>query len=653
MKKLNSKSLMVLTILVASTLAMPAMVAGSDTDDNINLNQFGGTNPSDLINNFGGFGNIFSNYLGPSGALLGQIFLMLFNQTLDIEQQKVSQGLYVMNATITKPNLPNVTYDFDEYGQRPFYLPQNYSDTENGYYYCETDYSGNIEIEVEVGGSITLIIWDQDESFINALKRLISAIKSFMTAPDEQTIIQEAISAITWFLIHINDIFNGNELFVMNPMTYQKLTTHAKTELQFNKDWKFYNETSGTTETVNSTTKSTWLSEAEDRNDGYIRWLLTNKTIAANEEITWTQFSFDIFQFWMRNFQININVADLLTGGANIVSAFSGCDIEFYLFTHSLAGTYLFEDTDGNERVTANYTEYGSGSNTIELPELNELAYMLHLKDGDYDFREPEIVNGNVEWGLNITNPEVGPVPIGTDTETYFNETGSTSLNNIYFGLQFIPSVSGSVAQGRIKLVHHIAPLQDSLNSDLDLAVMYISSILHFHLTITNVEESAEDPLPLLQQDDYRESEESIKIGNYLGVGEEQLEFVDIAGQDYVYGDNDSSTTTDDALSSYIPIALYTLEASAHKSYEGGTDEYQPYAANASLILEYNMLGYAVSYPKFDGGINGIFHDPTFNVFMVFEPTAFWALILLIGGISILGIATILIKRKKDGKAPF
>ncbi|MFO7795832.1 MAG: hypothetical protein R6W84_06735 [Promethearchaeia archaeon] len=64
-------------------------------------------------------------------------------------------------------------------------------------------------------------------------------------------------------------------------------------------------------------------------------------------------------------------------------------------------------------------------------------------------------------------------------------------------------------------------------------------------------------------------------------------------------------------------------------------------------------MAYAVCYPDFNGSGEKLVHDPTFNVFMVFEPTAFWALILLVGGVSILGVATVLIKRKKDGKTPF
>jgi LPXTG-motif cell wall-anchored protein len=35
---------------------------------------------------------------------------------------------------------------------------------------------------------------------------------------------------------------------------------------------------------------------------------------------------------------------------------------------------------------------------------------------------------------------------------------------------------------------------------------------------------------------------------------------------------------------------------------------------------------------------------------MVFEATSFWALILLVAGVGLLGVATILIKRRKDSR---
>jgi hypothetical protein len=59
---------------------------------------------------------------------------------------------------------------------------------------------------------------------------------------------------------------------------------------------------------------------------------------------------------------------------------------------------------------------------------------------------------------------------------------------------------------------------------------------------------------------------------------------------------------------------------------------------------------YAVCYPEFDGTGVGIWHDPTFSVYMVFESEGFWALIVLIAGVGLVGVATILIKRRKDSR---
>jgi len=653
MKKINSKSLMVLAIIVASAFAMPSMVSSYETNDTIELNQFGDVDPSELVRNFGGFGNIFSNNLGPTGALLGEIFLLLLNQTLELEEQEVSQGIFVLNASVRKnpdPFLGSVSRDGGI-----LYLPESYQKREDGYYYCTTDYSGQVTVDLVVGGFITLIIWDHDKSFINALLRVINAIKTFLTATSDNinSALKTAISAIVWFLIHINDIFTGDELLILNPMTYQKLTLTADTVLNFKKIWRFRNFTTQSDQIVGEDVLKTWNTTAKLNDDAYMEWLLTNITISIGRSITWTQFSFDIFQFWMKNFQININVADLLSGNADIANAFSGCDIEFYLFTHHLAGTYLYKDNDTNNKVSVNYTEYNDNGETIEIPKTNELTHMLHLQDGNYQFQDPEIDDGNVTWGLEIFNPTVAPVPLGADTETYFDDSNSRNLGYIKFGLTFIPSVSGSLAQGRIKLVHEFDKFDTDLNNDLDMSILYISSILHFHLSVTNQAENPEEPLALLQENDYFEEEESLRIGNYLSTSGQELEFVDIAREDYSYGENPGDNW-DDAQSSIIPVALYEMEVNAHRSYDvGSTEEYDPYAADVNLTLSYNVLGYAVSYPQFNGGTNGIWHDPTFNVFMVFEPTAFWALILLVGGVSILGVATVLIKRKKDGKTPF
>ena len=64
---------------------------------------------------------------------------------------------------------------------------------------------------------------------------------------------------------------------------------------------------------------------------------------------------------------------------------------------------------------------------------------------------------------------------------------------------------------------------------------------------------------------------------------------------------------------------------------------------------ELNVMVWAVCYPEFNEG-TGIWHDPTFSVYMIFESEGFWALIVLIAGVGLVGVATILIKRRKDSR---
>ncbi len=75
--------------------------------------------------------------------------------------------------------------------------------------------------------------------------------------------------------------------------------------------------------------------------------------------------------------------------------------------------------------------------------------------------------------------------------------------------------------------------------------------------------------------------------------------------------------------------------------------EVEPFATDIRISANFTVLAYAVCYPEFEDG-TGIWHDPTFSVFMTFQAPEFWALILLIAGVGLVGVATILIKRRKD-----
>ena len=82
--------------------------------------------------------------------------------------------------------------------------------------------------------AVTLIIWDYDKSFVNALVRLLSVFRKILELQQigrgiSQEVIKDGISVLTWFLIHINDILTGDELFILNlHFLHQDYHLHRK-----------------------------------------------------------------------------------------------------------------------------------------------------------------------------------------------------------------------------------------------------------------------------------------------------------------------------------------------------------------------------------------------------------------------------------------
>jgi hypothetical protein len=286
---------------------------------------------------------------------------------------------------------------------------------------------------------------------------------------------------------------------------------------------------------------------------------------------------------------------------------------------------------------------------------------------GQFDFKEPEVdvANEQIKWGLTLNDADITPVPIGVDLDNYLG-AAQENLDYIYFGFTFnpekikLPTATGGTAtvlKGIVKLDQYFAPWNSpdgyySNNGigDLDLAIIYLSTMLHFHLKIDVEGEDPADPTTLLDPSrDFNNVSKELSIGNYLGekfTG--QLEFVDIAGPYYEYGNETTTRGQTDASTSIIPLALYETEIERHDTFEDSSGtEFETFATDIGINISFNVMAYAVCYPEFADG-SGIWHGPTFSVYMVFQSTGFWALILLVAGIGLVGVATILIKRRKD-----
>jgi hypothetical protein len=682
MKIINAKSLMVLSLFITSMIAMPVMVSADD-GNRIDLDQWGDN--EDVIRNFqGGFGSMLGG-LGYAGNILGKVFLMLFHQAYEnFSGSEMLPGVFVLSAfNETEPISGINTYDssVSEY----HLLPGNYAVAipPGSTAYCEVVKSGSYEYNLTVGAGVTLIIWDNDHSFINAIKKLFNFFKTLEEADlgggdIPADLIREGIELIVWFLIHINDIFTGDELLILNPITWQKLEIKS-IDFQITKTW-WLSETNtiiGDGDDVDLQAAhpgiyNQLINEANNRKDTYMQWLLRDAEIIPGEKLYWTAFTFDLIELWMKNFEIHIDIAELIDigsgEGGNPAKAFQGCDIEFYLFSHHLAGAFLYNDLNDDDEVSVSYTNttvtIDDDERDIAYPESTELTHRLILRYVEnYNFLLPSKNDDNtISWGLELQNVNISAVPVGIELDSYL-AAPQENLDYVYFGFTFDPekNVEGADAVGKIKLDQKFAPWNNNIDPyanadiiDLDMAIIYVSTILHFHLDVETTEDVQrpeanlddfydEDP----NDDDYVKETNELRVGNYLG-GSEPLDFVDIAGPYYEYGNVTLPRGRDNASTSIIPLALWTYEMERHDTFIPPDEtNVQPFATDIRVNINFTVVAYAVCYPKFEDG-TGIWHDPTFSVYMVFQAPEFWALIVLIAGVGLVGVATILIKRRKD-----
>ncbi|GAG53983.1 unnamed protein product, partial [marine sediment metagenome] len=342
-----------------------------------------------------------------------------------------------------------------------YFLPEDYDIPPGmGFAYCEVEKQGIYQYELEIGASITLVIWDNDGSFITAVTKLMGffrrvTINEMLGRPMNQDFIREGVSLLTWFLIHINDIFTGDELFVLNPITWQNLNI-TPTTYDISKTWKFsgpdysIQPSDALVDVAAPGIKSQWYNNATERGDNYMEWLLTDTIPGDIVSTIWTQFSFDLIQLWIKNFEIHIDVSELLGFAqgtpVNIAAAFDGCDLETYLFTHHLAGAFLYNDSmpkDGKLSVNYEPLRYPNGTTVaidnsyVEVPKSSELTHRLILGEiGSFNFEKPVInpSNKSISWGLSLQDVNLSAVPVGIGLDSYL-KAPEEHLDYIYLCL--------------------------------------------------------------------------------------------------------------------------------------------------------------------------------------------------------------------------
>ncbi|MHA1414615.1 MAG: hypothetical protein ACTSO4_18615 [Promethearchaeota archaeon] len=423
MKKINMKSLMLMTFLLASVIAMPNAVAAYGTDDdNYNFTQMGSINPGEMIGMFdSGFGSMFGQ-MGDAGRLIGAVFQMLLMKGLEnFSQSELLPGVFVLSASYEKDynGTKNFGSGVSEYYFAPYQYQQNISqiNENDGMAYCLVNKTGYISYKITVGAAVTLVIWDHDGSFIRAVNKIVSffqKLRVYMNRHGEnyegipEDLIREGIATITWFLVHINDIFTGDELFTLNPISWQKINITTSSDFNITKTWYLTRNDwqmdcfGGPVEDKIMEKNSTyaallqdWLIMARKTGDSQMQWLLTPSKDIQQIETLWTSFSFDLIQLWVKNFEIHIDFAELMnalpsgSGDLDIAKIFQGLDIEFYLFTHHLAGAFLYNDTDANGNISVKYGILNDTSgnpvkinNTeVKIPIKSEITHRLILNE--------------------------------------------------------------------------------------------------------------------------------------------------------------------------------------------------------------------------------------------------------------------------------
>ena len=673
-----------------------------------------------------GLGQVFGmfNQLGPSGAALGQLFGLLLGDIVNLSvQDTLIPHVYVLNAshsetierTVVIDSEPEIHYLWNDLFPDP--------DVAGDFPYLEVEREGHFNVTYETGASIVMVIWDNDDSFITALQKIIDAVHKTMKVFEEMgdgrdwtdaeqqraitQIIGYVLDAITYLLIHINDIINGDELITANIITWESTSVSYSDDFSVNKTFKWgndYNFDDDVEIDPLDVSEAIALLDGSGYDDNRLRWLFEDAPVTAGMQKEWGKFTFNLIEVWLKNFEIHINAAAivdmLLEGSSNLGSAststegpfggiplhtiFQGLDIDIYLMTHSLKGFIAYNDSDGNGVPSVEHTNITEtsalGSVETEVISDSEAEYWFAMGSlGEVVWNEPELneEGTGISWSIKMNNPSLRPIPIGLSPED--SALLDEDLAFIEMGFTFTPNLDEIVetegysldttsetvklAAGIVKLDQYFGQWNEGtglVNSELlgmDFAVIFISTMVHFHVNFAVEALTSEDPAAeelyeqagLLEDGRYIATDQNqhgvIKVGREFG--DLPVAHVDIAGPEYVQGEGVTSETHN-ASTVLLPMAFFGFEAEANAQYVDAGAPEQSFEAAGFLELQASVMIYAVNYPSFDGSGDQIWHDPTFSVFMTWDNPGFWAVVLVVGSVTLVAVAAIMITKRKN-----
>lgn len=699
MKTKMKTSLLVGFMVISVFASIPAVAVAQGGNDGIwNFGDDVAENPELMFDRLGNVFGMFEN-LGPSGAALGKVFSVIFKNIWNFQIQEFQgvKHVYLLEAATSESHNETWTYDQQEmhFLNRQLY---NVSGTDQPYVLLER--SGEVEVTYTTGASVVLLIWDDDDSFVITINKLLESahnIKEILESEtsDEQMILDavgEVVEALVYLFFHINDIITGDELIVLNMVTWETYSlnyTVGYTETRTVSIWDDWNLEDDTP--VTAPVLAGWQADAVTYDDKFTQAILADPSWA---NATVSKFTFNTIQIWLKTFQININVdkmVELLFDAGNSTEGelsgqyvfsqiFQGFEIDIYIITHSLFGFLAYDDVnaDGKPSVEkASVTEtVGDQEVTSEFITDSEVEYYFVPKFTNEDVTFiPAAVTApdedgdvGVTWSVRIDGLTMSAIPINNGPES--TPVSVNDLSYLELGFTFIPKlkqeVSGddfNVDVDEVKMSKSVFKMDQYFGEwtgdmsaftspDLDFAVVYMSTIIHFHIKVEveSIEEQVEAGLI-----DQSEQEANVNQTGQIKVGDKTgnlpVAGVDIAGPGYWLDLEPGQANTTNALpasTTTIPLAWMNYTARAQANYVDSQNATNSFSVSGFLNIEASMLIYAVSYPDWDGSGMKIAHDPTFSVFMTWDNPGFWAVILVVAGISLVAVAAILITRRKN-----
>jgi len=645
---------------------------------------------------------------GSAGSALGQVFSLIFSNILNLTvSDNLVEDVYVLNASYTMTDTWTETLNKDEIR----WIPGNYElegDQEgDGWPYVRIERSGSATITHEYGAAVVLLMWDSDASFITAIRKVITAAQevgnTIKNAGDPEgwteeqaqqvisSIVGSLINAALYLVIHINDIINGDELIVCNVITWDTYQMNTSTDYSSTKEVLIWNNWNlGDDVAVYGSTITNWQTQANTNDDAYMKWMLNNLGGEAGEKnVQWSTYSFNLVELWLKNFEIHINVSAIVDvlldiGGSfgvlqmggnpfesmGFAQIFQGLDIEIYLMTHTLLGFIAYDDVNADMVPTVEWENTTIGGEAAEVISDSEAQFYFAIGSiGSIKFNQPEAViyEGlpSVKWSIEFVGLQMAAIPIQWDPRDVsvimenveFLEMGFTFTprNNVVESTAEYDTINGGdvvmMGKGNIKLDQYFGEWNSGAgpnNPDLvglDFAVVFISTIIHVHLNVEVMAETPETQQGLMNNTEITSNGE-LKIGNEAGTL--PVAAVDIVGPKYNQTDALDVVTTHDAQTTTIPLAFLNFNAQANVQYIDTTNPVNSFSATGVLNIEASAMIYAVSYPTWNGSGDELWHDPTFSVFMTWDNPGFWAVILVVGGVTLVAVAAIMITKKKN-----